>query len=182
MEALGMLAGGVAHDLNNALGILVGYSELLAEDLDEKSPLRAHVDYIRQGGQRASAIVQDLLTLARRGVQTSEIVDLNSVIDEFQDSPEFEKICSFHPDVRVENLLSAGLLNIKGSPVHLRKTVMNLVSNAAEAMPSGGTVTIETRNLYLDRPVPGYDVIQEGDYVVLSVSDTGEGIAGKDLT
>ena len=134
-----------------------------------------------QGGERAAAIVQDLLTLARRGVQTKEIVDLNSVIDEFQESPEFEKICSFHPDVRVETICAAGLLNIKGSPVHLRKTVMNLVSNAAEAMPAGGKVTIATSNLYLDRPLPGYDDIQEGDYVVLSVTDTGEGISEKDL-
>lgn len=181
MEALGMMAGGVAHDLNNVLGILVGYSELLAEDIDKKSPLRPHVEYIQQGGERAAAIVQDLLTLARRGVQTSEIVDLNSVIDEFQDSPEFEKICSFHPNVRIETSFAPGLLSIKGSPVHLRKTVMNLVSNAAEAIPAGGNVTIATSNRYLDRPVPGYDDIQEGDYVILSVTDTGEGISERDL-
>ena len=181
MEALGIMAGGVAHDLNNVMGILVGYSELLLDDIDQSSPLRPHVEYIKQGGERAAAIVQDLLTLARRGVQTKEIVDLNSVIDEFQDSPEFEKICSFHPHVRVETVYASGLLNIKGSPVHLRKTVMNLVSNAAEAMPAGGKVTIATSNLYLDRPLPGYDDIQEGDYVVLSVADRGEGISEKDL-
>jgi CheY-like chemotaxis protein len=181
MEALGMMAGGVAHDLNNVMGILVGYSELLLDDVDRSSPLRPHVEYIKQGGERASAIVQDLLSLARRGVQTKEIVDLNSVIDEFQGSPEFEKIFSFHPHVRVEIVSSSGLLNIKGSPVHLRKTVMNLVSNAAEAMPGGGTVTIATSNVYLDRPLPGYDDIQEGDYVVLSVTDTGEGITETDL-
>jgi PAS domain S-box-containing protein len=181
MEAVGMLAGGVAHDLNNVLGILVGYSELLADNLDGTSPLRTHVDYIRQGGERAAAIVQDLLTLARRGVQASEIVNLNSIIDEFQDSPEFENICSFHPNVRIETVLENRVLNIKGSLVHLHKTVMNLVSNAAEAMPAGGRIVIRTENRYIDRPVPGYDHIREGDYVVLSVSDTGEGIAEKDL-
>jgi len=181
MEALGVLAGGVAHDLNNVLGILVGYAELLAEDIDKKSPLRPHVEYIRQGGERAAAIVHDLLTLARRGVQTSEIVDLNSIIDDFQNSPEFEKICSFYPNVRIETALASGLLNIKGSPVHLHKTVMNLVANAAEAMPAGGKVTIATSNRHLDRPVPGHDDIQEGDYVVLSVTDTGEGISERDL-
>jgi PAS domain S-box-containing protein len=181
MEALGMMAGGVAHDLNNVMGILVGYSELLLDDIDKSSPLRSHVEYIMQGGERASAIVQDLLSLARRGVQTREIVDLNSVIDEFQESPEYKKMCSFHPNVLIETVYAAGLLNIKGSSMHLRKTVMNLVSNATEAMPAGGKVTIATSNLYLDRPLPGYDDIQEGDYVVLSVTDTGEGISEKDL-
>ena len=181
MEALGMLAGGVAHDLNNVLGILVGYSELLAEDIDKESPLRPHVEYIKQGCERAAAIVQDLLTLARRGVQTREIVDLNSIIDEFLNSPEFQKICSFHPNVSIETTLASRLLNIKGSPVHLRKTIMNLISNAAEAMPAGGQLVLSTNNQYLDRPIPGYDEIREGDYVVLTVSDTGGGISEKDL-
>ncbi len=181
MEALGMLAGGVAHDLNNALGILVGYSELLADDLDRASPLRSHVDYIKQGGERASAIVQDLLTLARRGVQTRGILFLNTLIEELRHSPEYAKLCSFHPGVSIETALAPDLLNIKGSSAHLYKTVMNLASNAAEAMPAGGRMIIATANRYLDRPVPGYDHIQEGDYVVLSVSDTGDGISKKDL-
>jgi|WetSurMetagenome_2_1015567.scaffolds.fasta_scaffold25805_2 PAS domain S-box-containing protein len=181
MESLGMLAGGVAHDLNNVLGILVGYSELLVDELDAASPLRPHAEYIRKGGERAAAIVQDLLTMARRGVQTREVVDLNTIIDDFQETPEFEKVASFHPDVQIETVCSAGLLNIKGSPIHLRKTVMNLVSNAAEAMPEGGLITITTGNEYLDRPVAGYDDVQEGDYVVLSVTDTGEGISPADI-
>jgi signal transduction histidine kinase len=182
MESLGMLAGGVAHDLNNVLGILVGYSELLAEEIEPANPLRPHIEHIRQGGERAAAIVQDLLTMARRGVQTLEVVDLNAVIDDLQDTPEFEKICAFHPHAQLETLLAGGLLNIQGSPVHLSKTIVNLVSNAAEAMPAGGRITISTRNEYLDRPVSGYDEVREGDYVVLSVTDTGEGIAEADLT
>ena len=77
--------------------------------------------------------------------------------------------------------LEADLLNISGSSVHLGKSFMNLVSNAAEAMPSGGALTIKTGNQYLDKPVSGYDEVREGDYVVLSVSDTGEGIPASDL-
>ncbi|OPY14007.1 MAG: Blue-light-activated protein [Syntrophus sp. PtaB.Bin138] len=181
MEALGLLAGGVAHDLNNVIGILIGYSELLLDEVDSASPLRPHAEYIKVGGERAAAIIQDLLTLARRGVQTRDVVNLNSVIEDLHDSPELQKLCSFHPHVKVETVCAPDLLNVKGSPVHLRKTVMNLVSNAAEAMPRGGIVSIQTTNRYLDRPVPGYDEIHEGDFVVLSVSDTGEGISADDM-
>lgn len=181
MEALGTLAGGVAHDLNNVLGIIVGYSELLLERIDKSSAIRQHVVNIMSGGQRAAAIVQDLLTLARRGVHTGQVINLNNIVIDFQRSPEFEKMRSFHPDVHVGTSMGEDLLNIVGSPVHLEKTVMNLVSNAAEAMPKGGTLTISTFNQYLDKPIQGYDAVREGDYVVLSVSDTGEGIPATDL-
>jgi PAS domain S-box-containing protein len=181
MEALGTLAGGVAHDLNNVLGIVVGYSELLLERIDESSAIRPHVVNIMSGGQRAAAIVQDMLTLARRGVHTGKVINLNNIVIDFQKSPEFEKICSFHPDVHIKTSIGEDLLNIIGSPIHLEKTVMNLVSNAAEAMPKGGTLTISTSNQYLDKPIHDYDAVREGDYVVLSVSDTGEGIPAADL-
>ena len=177
MESLGMLAGGVAHDLNNVLGILIGYSELLADEIDDSSPIRTHIKYIKQGGERAAAIVQDLLTLARRGVQTKEVVNLNDIITDAEKLPELEKILSFHPGVRIKTKQDADLLNIKGSPVHLSKTLMNLISNAAEAMKTGGLLTLATCNEYLDRPVHGYDTVREGDYVILTVSDTGEGIS-----
>lgn len=181
MEALGTLAGGVAHDLNNVLGILIGYSELLFEKIDAASPLRSHVQNIKLGGERAAAIVQDLLTLARRGVQVVEVANLNAIIKYYQKTLEYEKLLSLHPYVCIETSLEPELLNIKGSPVHLGKTLMNLLANAAEAMPQGGTIRVETRNQYLDKPVSGYDEVKAGDYAVLSVSDTGEGIKENDL-
>jgi PAS domain S-box-containing protein len=181
MEALGMLAGGVAHDLNNVLGILIGYSELLSEKIEASNPVRSHVLYIKQAGERAAAIVQDLLTLARSGVPVVEVFNLNRVVEDYQRTLVFEKLRLSHPGVAVQTRLYPELLNIEGSQVHLGQTLMNLVSNAAEAMPAGGVLTITTENLYLDRPVTGYDEVREGDYVVLSVSDTGDGIAPADL-
>jgi nitrogen-specific signal transduction histidine kinase/CheY-like chemotaxis protein len=181
MEAVGTLAGGVAHDLNNVLGVLVGYSELMLLDLPEGSSLRRHVSQIMQSGQKAAAIIQDLLTLARRGVSVSQVVNVNEVVSGYWRSPEFEKLKSYHPGIVFRTNLEKGLLNIKGSPVHLEKTVMNLLSNAAEAIDGQGEVTLVTENCYLDRPVAGYDQIQEGDYAVLRVMDTGRGISSRDL-
>ncbi|HEX7533659.1 MAG TPA: PAS domain S-box protein [Syntrophales bacterium] len=181
MEAIGILAGGVAHDLNNVLGIVVGYAEMLLMDTDRTSSIRSSLVHIMSGGQRAAAIVQDLLTLARRGVSGREVLNLNRIIADSQKSPEFEKLSSYHPSVRIKTDLEPSLPNISGSSVHLGKTLFNLVSNASEAMPKGGIVTIKTANQYLDKPIQGYDEVREGDYVVLSVSDTGEGISVTDL-
>jgi len=181
MEAIGTLAGGVAHDLNNILSGIVSYPELLLMDLPEDSPLRKPLLTIKRSGERAAIIVQDLLTLARRGVSVSEVVNLNNIISEQLTSPEYEKLQSFHPDVQVETHFEKDILNIKGSTAHLSKTVMNLISNAAEAMPDSGKILISTENRYIDRPIRGYDHVEEGDYVTVMVSDTGIGISKEDM-
>ena len=181
MEALGTLAGGVAHDLNNILSGIVGYPDLILMQLPEDSPLRESILALKRSGLKAAAVVQDLLTLARRGMVSMEVMNWNSVISEYMKSPEQEKIQSLHSHVLFEVLLESDLLPIKGSPVHLSKIVMNLISNAAEAIPEKGVVTLSTRNQYLDRPIKGYDHVKEGDYVVLEVSDTGRGISTEDM-
>jgi two-component system cell cycle sensor histidine kinase/response regulator CckA len=181
MEALGTLAGGVAHDLNNILSGIVGYPDLILMQLPKDSPLRESILAIQRSGQKAAEVVQDLMTLARRGTVSMEVVNWNRVISDYMKSPEQEKIQSLRPNVRFEVLLESDLLPIKGSRIHLSNTLMNLLYNAAEAIFESGVVTILTRNQYLDRPVKGYENVKEGDYVVLEVSDTGRGICAEDL-
>ena len=181
MEALGTLAGGVAHDLNNVLSGIVSYPDLLLLDIPKESPLRRPIEVIQESGRKAAAIVQDLLTLARRGVPTADVVNLNDLVAEYLMSAEYQRLRAFHPLVDVETLQAPDLLNILGSPVHLSKTIMNLVSNAAEAMPDGGVIRIITENRFLDRSVEKPQEVPEGECAVLRVSDSGMGIAADDL-
>ena len=181
MEALGNLAAGVAHDLNNILSGIVSYPDLLLFELPEDSPLRQNVINIQKSGQKAAAIVQDLLTLARRGINETLIVNINEIISDYLNSPEHIALAGRHPNVRFEIDQSDDLMNIKGSPVHLSKVIMNLVSNAAEAMPAGGKVRITTENVYLDTPKNGFERIPEGEYVLFNVLDEGIGIPESDL-
>ena len=181
MEAIGLLAGGVAHDLNNVLSGLVSYPGFLLMDLPEDHPMRPPILTIQKSGEKAANIVQDLLTLARRGVPVTEVVDLNILIREFQTAPEFEKLCFYHPHFKLHLDLDHQLMNTIGSPVHLSKMIMNLVANGVEALTGGGTVRIKTRNRYIDRPLRGYEDIAPGDYVVIRVSDDGAGISPADI-
>ncbi len=181
MEAIGTLAGGVAHDLNNILSGIVSYPEILLMEVPEGSPMRKSLEVIKRSGEKAAAIVQDLLTLARRGVNVSNVLNLNPIVQEYFRSPEYSKLAQYHPLVRADFRLEDKLLNILGSSVHLSKTLMNLVSNAAEAMPDGGTITVSTRNQYVETPIRGFDTIEEGEYAVLSVEDSGIGISPEDV-
>lgn len=181
MEAIGALAGGVAHDLNNILSGLVGYPELLLMDLPAGSEMRAIVETIKKSGEKAAAIVQDMLTLARRGVAVTDVVNLNRVVQDYLESPELAKLSALHCQVTIHSDLAPDLFNIVGSPLHLGKTVMNLVTNAVEAIPGSGTIHLSTRNCYVDRPIQAFEIVPEGEYVQLQVADTGIGIAEPDL-
>jgi len=181
MESLGLLAGGVAHDLNNVLSGIVSYPELLLLDLPEESQFRKAIETIKESGDRAVAIVQDLLTVARGVATTKEPLNINDLIGDYLHSPEFNKLKQFHSTVAVKTNLDMDLLNISGSHVHITKVVMNLVSNASEAINGSGNVTISTVNRYVDKPLRGYDDINVGEYAVLAVSDDGSGISSDDL-
>ena len=181
MESMGLLAGGVAHDLNNVLSGIVSYPDLILLDLPEDSALREPLKTIQESGKRATAIVQDLLTVARGVAVPKEPINLNDLIREHLRTPEHKRLLHYHPSVTVECDLDDGLLNVKGSPVHIGKAIMNLLSNACEAIPERGKVVISTANRYIDRPMKGYDREIAGEYVVLSVADNGPGISSDDL-
>jgi PAS domain S-box-containing protein len=181
MESLGLLAGGVAHDLNNVLTGMVSYPEYLLMELPEDSSLREPLRLIQQSGQKAAAIVQDLLTLARRGVTHTEVLNLNQIVEGYLASPEHARLQREFAGVRLDTRLDARLLNVHGSSVHLRKTIMNLVVNAFEAHPGPGAITLSTENRHVDRPLPGFEHVPEGDYVIFEIRDQGTGIAPEDL-
>jgi two-component system, cell cycle sensor histidine kinase and response regulator CckA len=181
LEAIGSLAAGVAHDLNNILAGLVSYPDLLLMELPPDSPMYAQISLIQQSGQRAAAIVQDLLTLGRRGVTTGEVINLNAIILDHLASLEFNTAMKSHPNTTLESNLAPDLLNIMGSRSHLAKAIMNLLTNAAEAMPAGGKIRISSYNSYLDTSLTKYEEIPPGEYVCISVSDEGIGISSEDI-
>lgn len=182
MEAMGLMAGGVAHDLNNILSGIVGYPDLLLMELPEDSEIRQPLESIKSSGQRAADIVADMLTVARGVANVHEAKSLNTLILEFLHSPEGMGMLSMHRDVRVTTDLASNLSNISCSPVHIQKCLMNLLSNGLEAIKEEGHVLIETKNQYIDRPVTENQDMDTGEYVVLRVSDTGEGIPEEDLS
>lgn len=181
MEALGTLAGGVAHDLNNILSGIVSYPELLLLDIPPDNPLHNPLQIIQRAGERATIVVQDLLTLARRGVAVNEVLDLVKVVSDYLESPECRKLFDSHSGVKLETHFNSGGLRIKGSPVHIAKAVMNLVSNAAEAITESGTITITIDHHYANEPESDGKGLPSGDLIILSVSDTGSGMRSQDL-
>lgn len=181
MELIGTMAGGVAHDLNNILAGLVSYPELVLMQLPDNSPLKEPILFMHDAGLRAADIVQDLLALTRRGIPVQSIINLNHIVHEYFNCAAHRRLEQNCPKIRFQADIEPDLLNISGSPSHVSKIMMNLVINAAEAIQEEGTVGITTRNRYVDMPLSGYDTIEEGDYVVLSVADDGDGIAQEEL-
>ncbi len=185
MEAMGLMAAEVAHDLNNILSGIIGYPQLLLMDPGLTGKQQEALKEILETGQRAAAVVKDLLTIARGVASTKVSLPVNSVITDYAASPECKQLLELFPNVTLDLQLDPGAGNILASPVHLTKVVMNLVSNAFEAMPPDrpdGRVTVSTRSLKVDQRRDGYDgPIEPGRYALIQVGDNGPGIPRDDV-
>jgi two-component system cell cycle sensor histidine kinase/response regulator CckA len=181
MEALGLLAGGVAHDLNNILSGIVSYPELLLmrKNLDQKT--RKALKVIQESGERAAAVVNDLTTISRGIASTREVLSLNSIVKEYLISPEFQRLKLKESNISLKTDLNPDLFNIEASRLHVRKSIMNLITNACEAIGADGEIRVSTQNIYLDHPLKAYDNVKTGDYAVLSVSDNGGGVSDDEI-
>ncbi|MFL5612408.1 MAG: PAS domain S-box protein [Gemmatimonadaceae bacterium] len=173
MEAVGQLAGGVAHDFNNLLTVIKAYSGLVADELEERSPLKRDVVEIQRAAGRAASLTQQLLAFSRKQILQPRVLDLNYVARELE--PMLRRLID--EDVQVVLRLTNELGRVKADVSQIEQVLINLIVNARDAMPSGGAVTIHTANVELDEEYHGaHPVITPGPYVMLAVSDTGVGM------
>ncbi len=173
MEAIGRLAGGVAHDFNNLLTVIRGYSELIQIQVEEQDPTFHRIKQIDQACERAESLTRQLLAFSRRQILQPKIVNLNDLIHEMEKM--FSRIIG--EDVALTTHLNPKLGHVEADPGQIEQVILNLVVNARDAMPSGGSILIETDNVLLDRSARRkHPEIREGDYVRLSITDTGVGI------
>ncbi len=174
MEAVGRLAGGVAHDFNNLVTVIGGYSDLLLMNLPRNSTLHRHAEEIKKAGDRAASLTRQLLAFSRRQVLEPRVLDLNAVIG------NVEKMLRrlIGEDIVLSTALHPGLWPVKTDPGQLEQVLLNLAVNARDAMPGGGKLTIETGNVTRTSTQAGRyrPTMPPGQYVLLAVSDTGAGI------
>lgn len=173
LESIGTLAGGMAHDFNNMLTAINGYSDLILRKIPEDDPIRRHVDEIRKAGERSAELTRQLLAFGRRQIMQPQLVSFNNIIDETTDM--MQRLIG--TGITINTNLEPNLESIEADPGQLSQVVVNLVINARDAMPDGGTIDIETRNMTLDAEYSSrYIDVTPGEYVMLSVSDTGIGM------
>lgn len=173
LEAVGKLSGGVAHDFNNILGVIIGYSEALQQDIKPENSLREAVDEIQRAGQRAAALTQQLLAFSRKQVLEPKILDVNSIIADMQKM--LHRLIG--EDVALKFNPGAGLGNVKADRGQLEQVVLNLAVNARDAMPHGGELRIETSNAELnEKDAQRHRYVVPGRYIMLKVNDTGTGM------
>ena len=177
MEAVGILAGSVAHDLNNILSGIVSYPDLLLDGIAETEPMRKPLETIKSAGEKAAAIVRDLLTLARRGIKDDSLVDFGRLVKDYMDSAECKNLLCDHDKVHIIEPACYESYIVNGSAPHLANILMNLVTNAAEAMVEGGTIIINLDVVTPTSQPAGFRGWRPGPYVRLSVKDNGPGIS-----
>jgi signal transduction histidine kinase/ActR/RegA family two-component response regulator len=173
MEAVGKLAGGIAHDFNNLLSVVLSYASLALKSLDPKEPLTGNLKEIRNAAERAAQLTKQLLAFSRQQVLAPAIVDLSEVVTRLDKM--LQRLIG--EDIELKTVPGSNLHLVKVDPAQIEQVIMNLAVNARDAMPAGGSLTIETANVVLDEAYaqthPG---VRPGPHVLLAVSDTGAGM------
>ena len=168
-----MLAGGLAHNFNNLMMVITGYSELVYERLEDNDPLRQDIEQIRKAGEQAASLTSQLMTFSRKQALQSKILDLNTIVGDMDQM--LRPIIGKNIDLIIVPGVALG--QVKADPGRLRQAIMNLVINARDAMPQGGKLTIETARVDLDEAYARrYVNVMPGSYVMLAVGDTGHGM------
>ena len=183
MESIGVLAGGVAHDLNNILGPIVGFPDLIAGSLPKNSPLRQDLEIIKNSARKAVDIIRDLLTFGRSGRYPMDPVALNAIVESACGSESVLLLRQRKPMVDIDLDLRASLPAVLGSAQHLEQMVICLVTHAFDTMPESGKIHLSTSEKHLSESLGGiFEPIESGDYVTLELSDSGAGIDLEDLS
>lgn len=173
MEAVGRLAGGVAHDFNNLLTVILGYGEILREQLQSDPEALESADEILRAGQRASTLTSQLLAFSRRQIAVPRVIDLNQAVEQMERM--LRRVIGEDIELIIRTTPELGA--IVADPSHLDQVIMNLAVNSRDAMPDGGKLILETANVsFTDKYVGKHLNIQPGSYVMLAVSDTGTGM------
>jgi signal transduction histidine kinase len=173
MESVGRLAGGIAHDFNNLLTIIAGYSQLGLELVSPKDPVAGHLGEIKRAADRAAELTRQLLAFSRRQVLSFQVINLNAIVTGMDRM--LRRLIG--EDVELETRLAPGLGRVKADPGQIEQVIMNLAINARDAMPWGGKLTLETRNVELDEKyAASHASVKPGPYVLLAVSDSGAGM------
>jgi PAS domain S-box-containing protein len=177
LEAIGTLAGGIAHDFNNILAAILGNAELAQLDAADGTPLRRHVDAVASAGMRAKSLVERILAFSRSGIGERVAVDVQSVVTEALDLVE----TSLPAHVRLERALAGGAARVMGDATQIHQVVMNLCTNAVQAMKSSGTLSVSLDLIEKTGSVAATSALSAGTYVRLAVRDTGAGIPAQVL-
>ena len=173
MEAVGRLAGGVAHDFNNMLTVIAGYNRMILDELSTLDPLRGYAEEILKAADRAAALTNQLLAFSRRQMMRPRVIDLNAVIGQTENM--LRRLIG--EDIQLVMSLGADTGNIKADPNHIEQAIVNLAVNARDAMPLGGRISIETSNAQIDETYAKTHMgVKPGEFVMIAVSDTGHGM------
>ena len=173
LEGIGLLAGGVAHDFNNLLTVVLGYCDLISSRLSQNDPLVADIEQIRKCGDRATDLTRQLLAFSRKQVLEVRVLDLNALVSGLDKM--LQRLIG--EDIELRTVLASDLDRIKADPGQIEQIIMNLIVNARDAMPTGGKLTLQTANVYLDQGYSGKHLaVTPGPYVMLAVSDSGRGM------